>query len=87
MQVRPGRPLLRVAGYEFSAPFHYCVGRICTFCFLDSHGFEPDPFGSGLVAVLVGVVFGFWVWFGVAGLDCQAHLTEFVSVTCAFRHT
>ena len=33
MQVRPGRPLLRAAGYEFIAPFHHCVGpRIYTFC-------------------------------------------------------
>ena len=30
---------------------------------------------SGLVVVLVGVVVGFWVWFGAAGLDCQAHPT------------
>ena len=31
MQVRPGRPLLRAAGYEFIAPSHRCVGpRICT---------------------------------------------------------
>ena len=52
---------------------------------------RPDPSGSGLLVVLFGVVLGFWVWFGAAGLDCQAHLTyppsEFVSVTCAFRHT
>ena len=61
------------------------------FALLDLYGFEPDPFGSGLLVVLVGVVFGFWVWFGAAGLDCQAHPTyppsEFVSVTCASRHT
>ena len=61
------------------------------FAFLDSYGFEPDPFASGLLVVLVGVVLVFWVWFGAAGLDCQAHPTyppsEFDSVTCASRHT
>ena len=61
------------------------------FALLDSYGLEPDPFGSGLLVVLVGVVFGFGVWFGAAGLDCQAHPayppSEFVSVTCASRHT
>ena len=92
MQFRPGRPLLRAAGYEFIAPFHYCVGpRICTFALLDSYGLEPDPFVSGLLVVLLGVVFGFGVWFGSAGRSCQAHSAyrpfEFVMVTCASRHT
>ena len=29
------------------------------FALLDSYGLEPDPFGSGLLVVLLGVVFGF----------------------------
>ena len=76
--------LQRAAGYEFIAPFHCCVGlRICT-------GFEPDSSGSGLLVVLFGVVFGFWVWFGadlIVRLILRAPPSEFVSVTCAFRHS
>ena len=33
------------------------------FAHLDTYGFEPDPLVSGVLVVLVGLVF--WVWFGV----------------------
>ena len=61
------------------------------FALLDSYGLEPDPFGSVLLVVFVGVVFGFGVWFGFAGRVRQAHSPyspyEFVSVTCASWRT
>ena len=62
------------------------------FALLDPYGLEPDLFGSVFVGCcFVGVVFGFGVWFGSAGRVCQAHSSyspyEFVSVTCASRHT
>ena len=46
---------------------------------------------NSLPRFTTGVVFGFGVWFGSAGRACQAHSAyppfEFVTVTCASRHT